>query len=239
MKAVAFDLGDTLVEYEGLPLSWEKHYSAALGNLARQMDVPITPETISAGCEILRRYNTRIYPRTREVNFEVILSELLTRFGGDRSGVSEKSCAEAFFRIFRQRLRCFSDTRPALARLREAGWHIGIFTDVPYGMGSELVREDLLLAGLADDFDVLITSRDVGWRKPEIKTLQALAEALGSSAEEMAYVGNERKDVEVARAFGCRSVCLDRTRSNPDWGQDRTIESLDALPLPEWTLSRG
>jgi hypothetical protein len=26
MKAFAFDLGDTLVEYEGVPLNWEEHY---------------------------------------------------------------------------------------------------------------------------------------------------------------------------------------------------------------------
>ena len=34
MKAVAFDLGDTLVEYAGLPPSWEAHYDAALKMLA-------------------------------------------------------------------------------------------------------------------------------------------------------------------------------------------------------------
>jgi hypothetical protein len=32
MKALAFDLGDTLVEYEGLPLSWEAHYPEALAS---------------------------------------------------------------------------------------------------------------------------------------------------------------------------------------------------------------
>ncbi len=34
MKAIAFDLGDTLVEYEGMPLSWVEHYPEALRNLA-------------------------------------------------------------------------------------------------------------------------------------------------------------------------------------------------------------
>jgi hypothetical protein len=34
MKAVAFDLADTLTEYEGFPLSWEARYDEALSCLA-------------------------------------------------------------------------------------------------------------------------------------------------------------------------------------------------------------
>jgi hypothetical protein len=32
MIEYAFDLGDTLITYEGIPLSWESHYSVALTN---------------------------------------------------------------------------------------------------------------------------------------------------------------------------------------------------------------
>jgi putative hydrolase of the HAD superfamily len=59
MKAVAFDLGDTLVEYEGMPLSWEEHYPAALAQLAAFLGTTVHAPTIEAGCAVLRRYNTR------------------------------------------------------------------------------------------------------------------------------------------------------------------------------------
>ena len=38
MKAIAFDLGDTLVEYAGLPPSWVEHYPdcAALRSLSAE-----------------------------------------------------------------------------------------------------------------------------------------------------------------------------------------------------------
>jgi putative hydrolase of the HAD superfamily len=230
VTAVAFDLGDTLVEYEGLPLSWEAHYGAALASLTAELRLGATPDQIAQACGVLRRYNTRLQPRTNEVSFSTILRELLACFADERDvEVDEAIGAAAFFRVFRQRLRCFDDVRPTLTRLRAQRRRLGVFTDVPYGMPRALVLEDLAQTKLSDAFDMLLTSRDVGFRKPSPATLQALAERLGCGPKEMAYVGNERKDVEVARAFGCLSILLDRTGAGQEWGQDFTIRSLAEL----------
>jgi putative hydrolase of the HAD superfamily len=227
-RAIAFDLGDTLVEYEGLPLSWEAHYPAALVNLTEAAGYRADGRQIEAACSVLRRYNTRINPRVEEIAFAVILNDLAEVFGREWPR-DELALARAFFRGFRQRLRCFPDALPALAQIRVQGSKIGGFTDVPYGMPRELVMEDVGQAGLAGCFDVLLTSRDIGWRKPSIRTLQALATALGSTPSELAYVGNERKDVEVAHAFGCKSVLLARVPPGESWGQNRTISTLSEL----------
>lgn len=80
VKAIAFDLGDTLVEYEGVALSWEDHYPDALTSLAAIVSASIGPQHIDAGAAILRSYNTRRYPRTAEMSFEAILSEILDCF---------------------------------------------------------------------------------------------------------------------------------------------------------------
>jgi putative hydrolase of the HAD superfamily len=227
-EAVAFDLGDTLVEYEGLPLSWEAHYPEALGNLTAAAGHAMAPGHVEAACAILRRHNTRVVPRSREVAFSEIMDELAVVFGV-KWELDEATLARAFFRIFRQRLRCFSDTLPALGELRKKGVKIGIFTDVPYGMPSELVLEDVAQSGLTGRYDVLITSRDIGWRKPSIATLQALAESLGTSSSGLIHVGNEKKDVEVAISFGCESILIARNGRPGAWGQDRTISTLSEL----------
>jgi len=96
-------------------------------------------------------------------------------------------------------------------------------------MPTELVVQDLRSAGLASFADNLLTSRDVGFRKPSIQTLQALAQRLDCEPTEMSYVGNERKDVEATRAIGCRALLLRRQGDSVDWGQDVTIRSLDEL----------
>jgi hypothetical protein len=64
---VAFDLGDTLLEYEGIPFSWEAHYSEALQALAASLlRRGLTAAEIAGGSAVLRRYNTRLNPRIEE-----------------------------------------------------------------------------------------------------------------------------------------------------------------------------
>lgn len=228
IAAWAFDLGDTLVEYDGVPLSWVDHYPDALARLAEHLGRVATTPQVAAGCAILRKYNTRLNPRPDEVPFDVIAAEIAACFGVD-APQDEIAAARAFFAVFRQRLRNFPDARPALAALRAAGVKVGVFTDVPYGMPRELVADDLRAAGLGDLVDVLATSRDAGCRKPAPATLLGLARALGVPAARLAYVGNERKDVEAARAAGCTAILLDRAGAGPAWGQHRTIRSLAEL----------
>jgi putative hydrolase of the HAD superfamily len=228
MKALAFDLGDTLVEYEGLPLSWETHYPDALTCLAKFVGTNPSPAMIDSAISALRPYNTRINPRELEVPFSEILSKLLACFGIAET-MDELSCAEAFFSHFRQRIRCFPDTAGLLHLARKRGQTIGVFTDVPYGMPRQLVLEDVRVSGLSDAVDVLMTSRDAGFRKPSPRTLAALSVPLRCGPDEMVYIGNEQKDIEAALAYGCEAVLLDRSGLRPRWGQHKTISSLTEL----------
>lgn len=231
-KAFVFDLGDTLIEYEGLPLSWEAHYSDALNCLAASLGISLTAPQLAAGHAVLRKYNTRHSPRDREVTFAVILENLLVSWDVCLAGHDEIQCAATFFQIFRQRLRCFPETKAVLQSLRQRGVAIGIFTDVPYGMPRDFVLADIKATALDGLFDVLLTSREVGYRKPRIETIAAVAAALNCDAPQITHVGNERKDIDVALAFGCRSVLINRSEQKFDWGQERTISSLLEL-VPE------
>src|SRR5512132_1379700 len=94
----AFDLGDTLVEYEGLPLSWEAHYPAALSALAGHCGIEADAETIARGIAVLKRYNTRLVPRMHEVEFRTILSELFENLEATAE-LDEVECARAFFAL--------------------------------------------------------------------------------------------------------------------------------------------
>ena len=225
LKAIGFDLGDTLIEYENLPLSWESLYPQALNELARFLGISLVPSKLGAACSCLRFYNTRVRPRVEEVTFSEILIDLLGCFKCS-TDAPELNCAAAFFSVFRQKLICFPDTILVLERARSRGLKIGVFTDVPYGMPREFVAEDVEAVGLTPLIDVLLTSRETGMRKPSRVALEALSAQLKCSAEEMVYVGNERKDIEAALAFGCEAILLNRSGQRPVWGQDRTIVSL-------------
>jgi putative hydrolase of the HAD superfamily len=227
-KAVAFDLGDTLVEYEGLPPSWESHYPAALEQLARYIDWPAEQPQMREACAVLKRHNTRLNPRSHEVDFSAILGELLETFGARFDGKTDDA-ATAFFSVFRQRLRCFPDTCGRLQLLRQRGVRIGVLTDVPYGMPRRLVLEDMDATGILGLVDDVVTSVDAGVRKPSPGGLAMLASRLKARPAEMVFVGNERKDIELGISCGCEAVLLDRKGASPDWKQHRTIRTLSEL----------
>lgn len=226
--AYAFDLGDTLIEYAGLPLSWEAHYPAAIRALAAHWSVVPTDQQIDACAAELRRFNTRLHPRSHEISFAQIIASLQPHLPVPHHS-DELGCATAFFGVFRQRMHCFSDVVPTLRALRARGHRVGVFTDVPYGMPDTLVREDVRTAGLTDLIDALLTSSGVGMRKPAAQTLSALASALEVPPSSLVHVGNERKDVDAALAIGSSAVLLSRTGTMPDWGQQRTIKLLSEL----------
>src|SRR5207244_6772802 len=81
--AVGFDLGDTLSEYAGVPLNWEREYPAALAAVADVCRLELSEGRIRCGVQLLSRYNTRRTPRPaeREYTAEPIFQELLHDWG--------------------------------------------------------------------------------------------------------------------------------------------------------------
>lgn len=74
-----------------------------------------------------------------------------------------------------------------------------------------------------------MTSVEVGYRKPNVKGYELLADKLNIPLEDMIYIGNEEKDVIGAKRSKITSVLLDRKKIGMKCGQDYTIETLDEL----------
>ena len=64
----------------------------------------------------------------------------------------------------------------------------------------------------------------------EIKEgLRVLSEKMGVLPSEIAFVGDEKKDIECAKSAGAAAVLINRTKDSKDYGQDDTIGSLDEI----------
>jgi len=228
MKAVGFDLGDTLIFSKGIPLNWKSLYHDALSLAATACNCVISPERISNAAKILEEYNTRLNPRTVEVVSDEIIGRVLDSWGVSKSQYFDIA-TDSFFSFFQRQVAVYDDTVAVLRTLRQKGLKIGVLTDVPYGMKRALIQRNIDAVGISTFIDVLFTSVDVGYRKPESIGYLKLASELRVGPEEMLFVGNEKKDIEGANRAGMYSVLLSRDGERHIWDQKRQIENLYEL----------
>jgi putative hydrolase of the HAD superfamily len=66
IKTITFDLGDTLIYYDGVALNWSNHYVNALTVGFERSGVGHQALKIGECEDVLRKFNTRINPRDKE-----------------------------------------------------------------------------------------------------------------------------------------------------------------------------
>jgi putative hydrolase of the HAD superfamily len=222
IKAVAFDLGGTLIDYQGLPPSWAGYYEEAFDQVRSKLSLDLDKFQIEAAITALRKYNTRINPREIEYSSDYIFSEVTQTWKLSNHSVNDIACC--FYRFFQKRARVFQEAPTILASLHERKMKIGILTDSPPGIPDELVREAAAFPGCR--IDCLLTSPAVGVRKPDVGGYLRLTEELGTNTSECIFVGDEEKDILGANKAGMISILIDRNQQNRDYGQAYTINSL-------------
>jgi putative hydrolase of the HAD superfamily len=100
----------------------------------------------------------------------------------------------------------FPDAAPALRELRERGLALVVVSNWDCSL-----REVLARAGLAPLVDGVVTSAEVGTRKPDPALFGVALQVAGADPAEALHVGDSPgNDVAGARAAGIRAVLLDR-----------------------------
>ena len=231
LRGLVFDFGETLAHYEGAQLNWSEHYRRALRGVASSCAIEVDESQLDQGEAVLARYNTRIHPRTEEVRPQQVFSDLLGRWAPNRPELVA-SAERAFFVYFQRKLVVYPEVPEALSQLRAAGVPMALLSDVPYGMSTDLFAQDLLDTGLDEYFASTLTSLEVGHRKPSPVGLLRVSRNLGMAPAQLAYVGNEQKDVWAANDAGFTSILIVRRDGGSIRDAAVTIASLsELLPL--------
>ena len=224
IHAIAFDVGETLVYYNNF-LNWQALYPPAIKQvmLACDMDYDKTADEIAQ--KILTKYNTRVNYREYEVSSDTIFSEILNQWKIKMDKL--QVVKEAFYAYFQTGVKYYDDTEFVLKSLKNREIQIGILTDVAYGMDNDYALRDL--TSIEKYIDICFTSNDVGYRKPNTKGYLLLREFFNVPNTQIAFVGNEEKDIIGANNAGFISVLINRNKDEKDWGQKYTINQLSEL----------
>ena len=116
----------------------------------------------------------------------------------------------------------FNDTVPALEQLREAGYRVGIITNLRRNL-DELCQR----VGLASYLDFAVGSQEVGIEKPHPPIFMAALDRVNAAPEECLHVGDQfRSDVMGAQGVGMKAVLIDRSGFGANGADCPTIASL-------------
>lgn len=226
LKAVAFDLGGTLVRYyerEQFP----SILSEALANvhelISDQATVSLAEARDTALASNKERPDGKVWP----------VHERLARIFG-LPGPLPTGLRNEVERAFLKPIFSFGwkyeDVDSTLSDLRDRGYRLAIVSNTPWGTPAEPWREELERFGLSQSVDVSCFCMDVGWRKPALPIFKAALDALAVEAGEAAFVGdNPRWDCEGPQDAGMVPILIDRERQHTEHVGNR-ICGLDELP---------
>lgn len=220
-KILVFDLGGTLMEYRGMPLSWTGYYKQGFEVINQYYHCGVPVSCIEKSVEILKLLNPRVCYREEEYTPEYIFAKALAHW--DKS-LPIQDCAYKFFEGLKLEAAIYPDTMPMLEALRGQGYGIAALTDLPAAMPDELFKKDI--AQLLPYLDFYVSSSSCGFRKPNSKGLQMISEHYKVPITELIFIGDEEKDRKTAQNARCRFVQIDRGK----WGGD----ICDLRELAKW-----
>jgi putative hydrolase of the HAD superfamily len=229
VRAVLFDLGNTLVSY----------YRAS--DFA-----PILRESIDSICDFLAERKSVVADRDRafrhalELNTEdpgyrvcPLANRLLEIFSGHELVDDDVRAMSAIFLEPIFRLGTLdAQALPTLAAIRRSGIRTAIVSNTPWGSPADRWAEELRRHGLTEAVDATVFCVDVGWRKPAPQIFEHALSLLEVDAPESVFVGDDPgQDVAGAEGSGLRAILID-PRGAPADARCPAIRSLtDLLPL--------
>jgi len=129
-----------------------------------------------------------------------------------------------FLDIYEASWRLFDDVLPVLDALGDRP--LGVITN-----GADVQqRGKLERMGIADRFEVILTSEVAGLGKPDPRIFVQAAARLNAAPDRCVHVGDDwMRDVEGARGAGFRAVWLDRRNSGETSFADQSVMRINTL----------
>lgn len=201
VKAVSFDLWFTLI--------WEKHPEDE--EMYSRMRIESIISVLKSGgydvsAEQVRELYSSLGASRMLMSCEEVASLILAALGVDSNSKLVSEVAEAYelsTETFKPREN--PEARAALSMLKEIGMKIGVVSNTSFSARG--VRALLKNVGISDYVDVVISSSDVGFVKPQRMIFRELVRSMRVAPSEVVHVGDACvEDVLGALSNGIRAI---------------------------------
>ena len=207
IKAVFFDLYLTLVRYQP---SQEELEAKALKNFG----INVTPEALrhpilAANEYIYQQIAERpLSQRSREETMALYME--YQRIVLKKAGMAaDEKVVLGLLGIMQQAkmdLVLFDDVSPVLDDLKKRGLKLGLISNIEKDMTATLDK-----LGLSSRLDIIVTSQDAGFTKPQPEIFRYALKQAGVQPDEAAYIGDQYQvDIVGAQQAGMKGILLDR-----------------------------
>ncbi len=193
IKAVVFDLDDTLIAERDYARSGYRHIAGVMG---RKLGLP-AEQVFGLLTELASASPLRLFDR------------LLERLGMPYESKDIREMVDEY-RNHKPDIAYYDDVLPCLAKLRENGVRIGIITD-GYACAQ---RRKLEALRAEEQMDHIVVTDELGGKaywKPHPQPFETMRDRLGVQFGEMMYVGdNPEKDFYIGSLFPITTVRINR-----------------------------
>lgn len=207
IKAVFFDLYNTLVHYEP---PQEELQAAALKELGVDVSPEVLRRPIVAADELIYSEIARrpLSHRSQEEKMALYIQyqETVLREAGLKYDQKLVLGLLGKMQQTKMNLVLFDDVAPALTDLKNRGIILGLISNVEQDMTETLTR-----LGLPSWLEIVVTSQDAGASKPRPEIFQEALRRAGVQPPEAIYIGDQYQvDVIGANGAGMKGILLDR-----------------------------
>ncbi len=200
LAALVFDYGNTLVEFGPDQVA---HCDRALSSALQDM---FGPHSFDRLCEIQHRERRSPYAgEFREHDLRDITLSLVRQLYEDLEITAEQvqRLLDVRFEAMTSAVRCDSHVLELLGRLAQR-YRLGLISNYPC---SRSIKHSLQEHKLAEFFDVVVVSADVGHVKPHPKLFEAVLKELDVQADATLFVGdNWLGDIQGAKRIGMKAA---------------------------------
>lgn len=235
-EVILFDLGDTLIYFEG---DWPTVFAQA----RQAMLMSLQKAGLNVGQDFLDDFYLRMqaYYQERDTEFieyttQYILCSTLKEWGfGDTPDEVLAQALKDFHSVTQAHWIPESDAAPTLDALRDMGYRMGLISNAADDRNTQALVDK---AGVRPYFEVVLSSAAEGIRKPNPLIFRRALERLGAAPDRAAMVGDTLgADILGAKNAGIYSIWITRRANTPanqahleTIAPDAHISTLSELP---------